>query len=274
MCPHCRAFITTSEKVCPYCGEQVGPRAIDARGGASSFVGGFIPHARFNTMVILLINCGLYLATTLYSMRSGQGNVLDIDVNTLLAFGAKSYPDIVAGQWWRLVTAGFLHGGLMHIFMNSWALFDLGAAVEEIYGGARMLVIYFVSNVTGFYLSFIWNPLAPSVGASAAICGLLGAMIGLGLRDRSSIGDTMRGTYLRWLIIIMIISLYGRIDMAAHVGGVAGGFGIAYLAGQPRLVKSAGENLWRVAAWIAVFLTAASFAAWFFWFSRASALPY
>src|ERR1044071_5071771 len=113
MCPHCRAFITTSDKVCPYCGEQVRPRAIDVRGGPASLLGGFIPHARFNTMVILLINCGLYLATTLYSMRSGQGNVLDIDVNTLLAFGAKSSPDIVAGQWWRLVTAGLLDRGLM-----------------------------------------------------------------------------------------------------------------------------------------------------------------
>jgi rhomboid protease GluP len=270
MCPHCRAFITTSDKVCPYCGEHVGPRAIDLRGGTQDFLAGFIPHARFNTVLILVINFGLYIATVLYSMRSGQGNVLDIDIDTLLAFGAKFGPLIGAGQWWRLVTAGFLHGGLMHILMNSWALFDLGAAVEEIYGTARMLVIYFVSNVTGFYLSALWNPRAPSIGASAAICGLLGAMIGLGLRDRSSIGDAMRGTYVRWLVFIMIISLFGRIDMAAHVGGVAGGFAVAYIAGQPRLTDSRVEVLWRVASWLSILLTAVSFLAWYLWFAQAT----
>src|SRR6266536_4646821 len=163
MCPHCRAFITTSDKVCPYCGEQVGPRAIERRGGSQEFLADFIPHARFNTILILLINFGFYLATTLYSMRSGRGNAIDIDVYTLVDFGAKWVPLIQAGQWWRLVTAGFLHGGLMHILMNSWAMFDLGAAVEEIYGTSRMLVIYFVSSVAGFYVSALWNPRTPSI---------------------------------------------------------------------------------------------------------------
>src|ERR1043166_2154449 len=171
MCPHCRAFITTSDKVCPYCGEHVGPRAIDLRGGTQDFLAGFIPHARFITVLILVINFGLYLATALYSMRSGRGNAMDIDVETLLDFGAKFGPLIGAGQWWRLVTAGFLHGGLMHILMNSWALFDLGAAVEETYGSARMLVIYFVANVAGFYLSSLLK-MGPSSGASAALFGL------------------------------------------------------------------------------------------------------
>src|SRR6185436_4122887 len=127
MCPHCRAFITTSDKVCPYCGERVGPSAIERRGGSQEFLAGFIPHARFNTVIILVINFGFYLATALYSMRSGRGNAMDIDVVTLRYFGAKFFPEFYAPQWWRLVTAGFLHGGIMHILMNSWAMFDLGA---------------------------------------------------------------------------------------------------------------------------------------------------
>ena len=65
------------------------------------------------------------------------------------------------GEWWRLVTAGFLHGGLLHILMNSWVLFDLGAQVEEIYGASRMWVIYFVSSVCGFYASAVWMPRFP-----------------------------------------------------------------------------------------------------------------
>src|ERR1051326_1714257 len=151
MCPHCRAFITTSDRTCPYCNEIVGPSTRQR--GSGQILGGFIPHAGFNTVLILLINFGLYAATAIVSMRSGHGgDAMNLDPYTLINFGAMFSPAIQAGQWWRIVTAGFLHGGLLHILMNSWALFDLGALVEEMYGASRMLTIYFVSNVSGFYL--------------------------------------------------------------------------------------------------------------------------
>ena len=72
MCPHCRAFITTKDRVCPYCNEAVGPRAADRR-EPSAILGGFIPHARFTTVLLVLINVGLYLITSVYSMRAGAG---------------------------------------------------------------------------------------------------------------------------------------------------------------------------------------------------------
>src|SRR3974377_764740 len=186
MCPHCRAFITTKDHVCPYCNEKVGPRAVDLQHTAS-VIGGFIPHARFNTMMILLVNAGLYLATCLYSMKIGKGGLMAPNGDILLNFGSKVglfyilAPSDVHGQWWRLVTAGFLHGNLMHILMNSWVLFDLGAQVEEIYGASRMWVIYLLSSCAGFLASAWWNP-GISVGASAGLCGLIGAMIALGVR--------------------------------------------------------------------------------------------
>ena len=153
MCPHCRAFITDSDKVCPYCNERVGPRYAE-RARAADVIGGFIPAARFNTMLILLINAGLYVATALYSMKAGVSSGFgDIDARVLYAFGAKIGLRYMDGQWWRLVTAGFLHGGILHILMNSWVLFDLGAQVEAIYGAARMWVIYFVATIGGFYVS-------------------------------------------------------------------------------------------------------------------------
>src|SRR4051794_29604581 len=134
MCPHCRAFITTDDRVCPYCNEPVAPRRVE-RGSSGPILGGMIPHAGYLTILILLINSGLYLASRYneYIFQSGA-----------------SYPGaIFRGEWYRLVTAGFLHGGLLHILMNSWVLFDLGAQVEELFGGPRMLVIYFVSTITG-----------------------------------------------------------------------------------------------------------------------------
>jgi len=264
MCPHCRAFITSSDRVCPYCNEPVAPRAYRPDSGGA--LSGFIPHARFVTMMILLVNFALYIATALYSMRSGAGGAMDVDGRTLFAFGAKFSPYVFAGQWWRLVTAGFLHGGILHILMNSWVLFDLGAQVEEVFGGARLMVLYFVATVMGFLASSFWSP-SLSVGASAGIFGLIGAMIALGTMHRSEVGDHVRGMYMRYAVYMLLFGLLPglRVDNAAHIGGLVGGFATAYLA---RLPGGYGwtERFWRVASYVCLGLTALSFLKMYQWF--------
>ena len=269
MCPHCRAFITTKDRTCPYCNEPVGAPAVDRR-NPSAILGGFIPHARFCTTIILLINFGLYLANTVYSMRGGNSQALfGLDLQTLFSFGASYRPAIQQGQLWRLVTAGFLHGGLLHIGMNSWVLFDVGAQVEEIYGAYRMVVIYFVATVCGFYLSSWWSP-AVSVGASAAIMGLIGAMIALSVHHNNAMTVALRGMYIRWVVYMLIIGLLPglHIDNAAHIGGLAGGFGIAYLAGLPRWEASWRERFWRIAAYASILITAFCFYKMYQWLTR------
>jgi rhomboid protease GluP len=272
MCPNCRAFITTHDKVCPYCDERVGARAVDRR-DPGALVGGFIPHARFVTMIILTINAGLYLATVVFSQRNGQGGFLDVDGRTLFAFGAKYRAAIIGyGQWWRLVTAGFLHGGLLHIGMNSWVLFDLGAQVEEVYGASRLIVVYFLATVCGFLLSTFWTA-ALSVGASAGIMGLIGAMIALGVRNRhTAAGAAVHGMYIRWAVYMLIFGLLPglNIDNAAHIGGLAAGFGAAWVAGTPRIGTAWSERLWRAAAAACVVITAVCFLKMYLWFSTAA----
>jgi rhomboid protease GluP len=270
MCPNCRAFITTDDKVCPYCDLRLETRAVDKRTPAD-VMGGLIPHARFTTMMILLVNVGMYIATVLYSMRGNRGGGMDLDVQTLLDFGAKySYAIFALGQWWRLITAGFLHGGLLHIGMNMWVLFDLGVQVEETYGTSRYLVFYFVSTVCGYLASSWWAPNTPSIGASAGIFGLIGAMIALGVRDRSAYGAMVRSVYTRWamygLALGILPSLFGIsfMDNAAHIGGISSGFAIAYVAGTPRFSRTV-EGFWRAAAGIALALTALAFAEMFLW---------
>jgi rhomboid protease GluP len=270
MCPQCRAFITSKDKICPYCNEPVGARAIDRR-NPSPILGGLIPHARFLTVMISTINAGMFLITVLYSMRAGNGSALmDLDGRTLVMFGAKFGPAIQLGQWWRLVTAGYLHGGLFHIFMNSWVLLDVGAQVEEIYGAGRMFVFYTAATICGFYLSYLWMPMTPSMGASAGIMGLIGVMIAWGTTHRSAVGDAVRGQYIRWVIYMLIIGLLPgfNVDNAAHVGGLASGFGIAYLAGTQRYEGSPVEKLWKVAAGACILLTAACFLEMYLSFSQ------
>lgn len=272
MCPHCRAFITSKDRTCPYCGESVGPKAIDIR-DPGAILGGLIPHARFTTVIILLINFGLYLATATYSMRAGNESAFsNVDLRTLYEFGAKFRAAIFAGQWWRLVTAGFLHGGLLHIFMNSWVLFDLGTQVEEVYGTSRVIVLYFLTTVFGFLASTLWSP-APSVGASAGLFGLIGAMIALGVKQKTAVGSAIRSHYLRWAVYGLAFGLLPglRVDNAAHLGGLAAGFVVAYVAGLPRIPTAGREKFWRGAAYACAGITALCF--WKMYLSFASSAP-
>jgi rhomboid protease GluP len=268
MCPQCRAFITTDDKICPYCNTEVGLKAAERRLTADA-VGGLIPHARFTTVMIILINLGFYVATVLYSMQTNShGDAMGLDLDTLRAFGGKDGYAILHGQWWRLITAGYLHGGLLHIGMNMWVLFDIGTQVEQVFGTSRYLAIYSIANITGFMASTFWAPQVLSIGASAAIFGLIGAMIAFGIRDRA-IGPAVRGLYIRWAIYGLIMGLLPMfsIDNAAHIGGLTGGFVVAYIANVPGY-NAVVERVWQVIAGIMVLATLYAFAEVFLGFVK------
>src|SRR5579884_4344173 len=249
MCPNCRAFITTSDRVCPYCDMRLGPPAR-SRLNTDQILGGMIPQARFTTIIILLINTGLYLAEAL-NPHAGISQA-----------GASGPWPIDSHQIWRLVTAGFLHGGILHILMNSWVLFDLGAEVEQIYGTSRMIVFYFVSTVCGFFMSSHLMH-APSLGSSAGIFGLIGAMLAFGVTDKSSLGSMVKSLYMRWVIYGLVLSFVPGVDFWAHIGGLASGFIAGYLASTPRARLMWKEPLLRGAAVVCLVLTAAAFALMF-----------
>ncbi len=254
MCPNCRAFITTSDRTCPYCAQPIGPRAIDAR-QPGAIMGGLIPQAHFTTVLILVVNFGLFIGTLFLTRTIGEGAAIG-------ALGAKWGPSIFQDhQYWRLITAGFLHGGWLHILMNSWVLYDLGAQVEQVYGTPRFLVLYFVGTVGGFYVSAVVNPLVPSVGSSAGIMGLFGAMIAFGVANRSSVGRAIRNFYARWVVYIIAFGLIPgfAVDNWAHIGGLAAGFAVGYAAGTPVRASVTREGAWRALAGVCVLLTLLSF---------------
>jgi len=272
MCPNCRAFITTDDKVCPYCDAKVGPRAVDLR-SPPEVLAGFISADRFTTFILLTVNLGLYAATMLYSKNSGNpGWLTHIDVDTLLYFGAKRPDLIFAGQWWRILTAGFLHGGLIHFLLNTWALLDLGPLIEHIYGTRRWVVIYTIATAGGFLASALRSPVI-SIGASAGIFGLIGAMIAYGVHSRSALAQELKSHGISMVIYGLVIGILGwfPIDNAAHLGGAAAGFAAAMLTGTPRLIDDWREKLWRVAAGLCLAVTALAFIEMFLAFSRAGA---
>lgn len=252
MCPNCRAFVTSADRVCPYCDVQLGPRAVERR-DVSGTIAGLIPNARFTTSMILLLNFAFYLAT----MFDDSHRLINAGASNQLVF---------AGQWWRLITAGFFHGGVFHILMNSWVLFDLGSQVEDVYGSERLIVFYFLSTIGGFLLSAYLGHAA--VGASAGVYGLIGVMIALGRSARSTLGDHVAGFYTRWAIFGLVMSFLPGIDLAAHLGGLAVGFGVAFLAGHPNPFNQTGDTLWRWASYACLGITALALMSMFSSFLR------
>ena len=261
MCRHCRAFVPSSERLCTECHEPLGsPYARRVASGAA--LAGLVPPTHLTTLILLMVNAGLFAATLLMTLKKTGGELGalgSVDGYILYYFGAKESMAVRFGhEWWRLVTAGFLHGGVLHILMNSWALYDLGAQVEQAYGTARFLVFYLVSSAAGFLASSFWSP-ALSMGASAAIFGLIGAMIAYGYRNRTSLGREMKAVYVRWAIYGLLFGLlpFFNVDNAAHIGGLAAGFALAYVADTPgpRTI----EWLWKAAAAFAVLIALVSF---------------
>ena len=180
-----------------------------------------------------------------------------IDGNVLMRLGAKA-PHILAGQWWRLVTAMFLHAGLFHIGMNMWCLVDLGPQVESLFSTTKFTVFYLVTGVAGFILSAAWSPFGMSVGASGAIMGMIGILIGASFHH-GHLGKEYRSQLWKWVIYIAIFGIFFNADNAAHFGGLASGLAFGYLVPEGEPVTRPSENLWNALAMVSVLVIAASF---------------
>jgi rhomboid protease GluP len=144
----------------------------------------------------------------------------------LLLFGALSRAAVLAGEWWRLVTAIFLHGGLQHIVGNAVALFVLGMVCEHAFGRAQFVVLFVMTGIAGSVVSMLMSP-GPSVGASGAIFGLQGAAIMLFRRHRERllIRDRRVGLVLIVWALFTIAQgfLTPYVDNGAHLGGFLAG---------------------------------------------------
>ncbi len=256
MCPNCRAFITVNDRVCPYCGVQLGPRAADLPG--SQLAASFIPQANLTSIVVLIVNVTFFLIELIVSHQLANAPFGNVDGRVAVALGDEVPFFVHQGQWWRLITAGFLHGGFLHIAMNSWSLFILVTEVEQFYGTSRFIVAYIFSTVTGFWLAYVFSSAA--LGASAGAFGLFGIMLAMGLRDRSSpLTQAIRAHYGQWLIIGLVLSFMPGVSLSAHVGGFAGGFIVGIVAGLPGLPNTSRELLWKVLAGLAIAITLYAF---------------
>ncbi len=186
-----------------------------------------------------------------YSLLQGfslMGSNDESDLVTLIDLGAKFTALIdLDGQWWRFLTAMILHGGLVHLAFNSYALYILGPEVERIYGAPRFAVIYLAAGLGGSAGSYVFGSLAaPAIGASGAIFGLMGALGAFAYSARATLGDTAKRNLRQIAGVAAINLLIGfslpGIDNYAHLGGLIVGVVVGLvLAPQLRFVRDTAQ---------------------------------
>jgi rhomboid protease GluP len=238
MCPSCGTLVGTTATKCHVCGANV----RFGMAAASRSLGKILPTNAPVTYCILSICCLLYGICLLYSTRSGhplmpEGGGLTAIFNIGAIDGMTNYKlgstmplgyIIADNEWWRLITAIFLHGSLMHIVFNMWVIMDIGPMVEELFGSARYLFLYIATGAFGYVVSsFFGNH---SVGASGALLGLIGILLASTTRSSSASAKMMRSNLIKWIIYIAVLGLMMRgIDNYAHFGGLAAGFALGKL---------------------------------------------
>jgi membrane associated rhomboid family serine protease len=174
------------------------------------------------TYALIAINVIAFLGEGQFSLTSSGGG------GTLVQKGELYGPAVSIGhEYWRLVTSGFLHENLLHIGFNMYLLYLLGMMLEPSIGSLRFGAIYFTALLAGSFGALLLNPLSPSLGASGAVFGLMGAAaVELRMRRLSIMQSGIGGLILLNLVISFTFS---GISIGAHIGGLIGG-GLAALA--------------------------------------------
>ena len=235
VCPGCGRLVGVQDERCWNCG-----RARPSLFGFSRLLQRIGNEAAFSTLVI-----GICVVIFLLELAMAPGGVgtrlgfgfLSPDFEVAIRLGASGRPIVFEfGRWWTILSAGWLHGGLLHIGFNMYWVYQLGPAMARLYGTGRAAIIYLVSSALGFLATSAlpvfapWMPLTHSgvtLGASAAVFGWLGALLCYSRKTGSR-------TFLRQVLGIAIpLVLFGLllpgIDNWAHLGGLAGGYLMASL---------------------------------------------
>ena len=261
MCRACRTLVEHGGATCPACGASMRDVAHGGIGRAARLL---LPVAPSMSAVILTANVAMAVLVAVIgssSSEGGLGGLFSPAPLTLVLLGGKWVPLIVAGEIWRLVTANYLHGGLLHLVMNSFALATLGPLIERSFGWRKCFILYTVSGISGFLVSSWWRPGVLSIGASGAIYGLLGFAVVFGRFRSGPAGRAISDHLMRWLMYGLLMFLIPGIDSAAHVGGLVPGALLALVLdpGEPR--TRAGEAWLRLLTAAALVVTIGSFVA-------------
>ncbi len=226
LCPACGTLVGASATKCHACGANVNYSFA----AASKSLGRWMPQTSPVTYAVLAICCVMYalsfIITLKYQGGMGGGGLMGlggIATQISVRLGASLPMTYELSQPWRLVTAIFLHGGLLHIGFNMWVLMDIGPMVEEMYGSARYFFLFVATGAAGYVASSFFGHL--SVGASGSLLGLIGVLLAATTGRKTPSAQALRSALIRWLIYIAVLGLLmSGTDNAAHFGGLVAGY--------------------------------------------------
>jgi rhomboid protease GluP len=184
---------------------------------------------------VMLACVGLYVVSLLVDPGAvlrprGMLAVFAPSAQALWALGATGSLAWELGRWWTVLTAIYLHGGVLHILFNLLWIRQLGPAIEELFGPARFVVIFTTAGALGFLVSNTTG-IPFTVGASGSTFGLLGALVAYGAKRGGTVGRLVMREYAVWAVILFVYGLLPGtgVNNWAHAGGFAGGFGAGWL---------------------------------------------
>jgi rhomboid protease GluP len=216
------------------------------------------------TSALLMANLLMFGVSWMATAASGGGGGLSIlwgmGGETMYRLGASFGPAIFYGhEWWRLVTAMFLHGGLIHIGFNMMALMQFGPALEELYGSARYLFLYVVTGAFGFLVSAWFGNL--SIGASGALLGLVGVMLAITSKRGGSYMRELKSRLITSVVILFVLGFSGMgMDNYAHGAGLASGFALGKFFADRQPMNAAERRTAYALGWLAGIVIVASLA--------------
>lgn len=249
LCPGCRKLINADDLQCPYCRMKhpgAGFRKIPLYKLGQS--------AGTAIRWIITVNVAFFiLSILLYPKHIGlSANPLfffSIDTDSLILLGATgTLPIDRLHRWWTLVSASYLHGSLLHIFFNMVAFRQLGTLVAREFGVSRMFIIYTVGGAVGFLVSYLAGvPL--TIGASAALCALMGAALYYGKNRGGAYGAAVYRQIGGWIVSLALFGLVvSGINNWGHGGGLVGGIALGWLLGYTEQRPETAAHRWMAGA--------------------------
>ena len=231
VCPSCGRLVSANARVCIHCGRRnpglwgFGPGLRKLLGENSGVVSYIIGACIILYVIAILIDPAAILSrTSPFSLLSPSDRALD-------QLGMTGQYAIANGRWWTLLTAIYLHAGVLHILFNMLWMNQLGQIVQELFGASRMFLIFTFSGVLGFILSTLLGvPL--TVGASGSIFGLLGALIYYGRLRGGQFGAAIYRQVGIWALVLFLFGfMSSAVNNYAHAGGFIGGYLSAMILG-------------------------------------------
>ena len=238
-CDSCGAVQDRDATVCSRCGERLGGRGVQV---LRRF--GVLAPEWLSMSSLLGLAFVLAFARTLLASEGGLGDILGLDPRLLFEYGGNFAPAVEAGEYWRWLTACFLHGGIIHLGFNLFALAVIGPQVEALYGRLSMLFLFIATGVVGFIGSGAAGPVAVGIGASGGLMGLVGVAAGWGHREGTGHGRAVRNDMLKWSAYVFVFGFFIRADNWAHLFGLLPGlvFGYSGLSGRCRADEHAPDT--------------------------------